>query len=185
MPSQEPSRPGLRGITAGDPVSGPKGVYDSHMNRRSMLMVLVVLVLAGCGSARQQQAVEQPAVSVSDGVSVFLTQSLNTELTAQAGETLFQLKRMENGRQAASTDLQYLGLADDGRIRLRVEADGKKATESWRSRLRQEGYAPAASGPVDFEQAPAETFMVDGFQIEFIKAQASWVRYRITNAAAS
>jgi hypothetical protein len=150
-----------------------------------MLMVSVALVLAGCGSARQQQVVEAPAVSVSNGVSVFLTQSLNEELTAQAGETLFQLKRVDDGRRAVSTDLQYLGLADNGRIRLRVEAGGKKANEGWRRRLQQDGYTPAATGTVDFEQDPAETFTVEGFQIEFIEAQESAVRYRITSATAS
>lgn len=156
------------------------------MKRRSVLASsLVALALAGCGSAPQGQAPEQSVVEVADGVVVYLTQSLNEELQAQAGESLFQLKRVVNGRTADSVDLQYLGLADDGRVRLRVEAGGRNAGEDWRRRLRDEGYTPSASGPVEFEHPSSETFMVEGFQIELLEAQASWVRYRITSAAIS
>lgn len=57
----------------------------------------------------------------------------------------------------------YLGLAENGRIKLRV-------------------LSTSASDAVDVEQDPAEAFAMDAFQVEFIEAQSSWVRYRITPA---
>jgi hypothetical protein len=133
------------------------------MWRKSILVGCLTLILAACGSARQQQNLEQPAAAESGGSVVQLEQPADTELRADVGGTILKVSKTQDGMGTVSKEIRYLGLAENGRIRLRVSSTD-------------------ASGAVEVEQDPAEAFPMDTFQVEFIEAQASWVRYRITMA---
>ena len=121
------------------------------------------LALAACGSTRQPQTLEPPAATESGMTVVQLEQPTDTELRADAGGTILKISKTQDGKGTVSTEVKYLGLAEDGRIKLRVLSTD----------------APDA---VEVEQNPTEAFPVDAFQVEFIEAQSSWVRYRITAA---
>jgi hypothetical protein len=133
------------------------------MWRKSILVGCLALALAACGSTRQQQNSEPPAATESGMTVVQLEQPANTELRADAGGTILKILKTQDGKGTVSTQLAYLGLAENGRIKLRV-------------------LSTDASDAVVVEQDPAETFAVDAFQVEFIEAQSSLVRYRITAA---
>jgi hypothetical protein len=135
------------------------------MWRNSILVGSLALALAACGSTRQQpqQNSETPAATQSGMTVVQLEQPANTELRADAGGTILRISTTQDGKGTVSTEVEYLGLAENGRIKLRV-----RSTD-----------APDA---VEVEQDQAEAYAVDAFQIEFIEAQSSWVRYRITVA---
>lgn len=133
------------------------------MWRKSILVGCLALALAACGSTRQQQTLEQPAATESGMSVVQLEQTTDTELRADVGGRILKVSKTQDGKGTISTEVKYLGLAEDGRIKLRVLSTD----------------APDA---VEVEQDPAEAFPVDAFQVEFIEAQSSWVRYRITAA---
>ena len=136
------------------------------MWRKSILAGCLALALAACGSTRQQQNLEPPAAAESGASVVQLEQPTDTELRADVGERILKVSKTQDGKGTISMEVKYLGLAEDGRIKLRV-------------------LSTDASDAVDVEQDPAEVFPVDAFQVEFIEAQASWVRYRITPAGGS
>jgi ABC-type glycerol-3-phosphate transport system substrate-binding protein len=133
------------------------------MWRKSILLGGLALALAACGSTRQQQTTEQPAATGSGMTVVQLEQPTDTELRADVGGTVLKISTTQDGKGTISTEVKYLGLAENGRIKLRVLSTD----------------APDA---VEVDQDPAEAFAVEAFQVEFIEAQSSWVRYRITSA---
>lgn len=106
-------------------------------------------------------------------------QPADTELRADVGGTILKVTTVRDQGPTTLIELQYLGLAEEGRIKLRVLSADPETNESWRRRLQQEGYTTSTSGTVDFEHDPAEAFLMESFKVELIEAQASWIRYRI------
>ena len=153
------------------------------MYKESILVGCVALTLVACGSVNQQQTPNQPAAPESGGIVHLMQQPADTELKADVGGTILKVTTVRDQEPTAFMELQYLGLAEEGRIKLRVLSADTETNESWRRRLRQEGYTTSASGAVDFEHNPAEAFVMEGFKIELIEAQASWIRYRIIGQA--
>lgn len=153
------------------------------MDRESILVGCVALTLVACGSVNQQQTLKQPAAPESGAEVRMMQQPADKELRADVGGTILKVTTAKDQGPTTSTELQYLGLAEEGRIKLRVLSADPETNESWRRRLRQEGYAPSASGAVDFEHNLAEAFLMEGFKVEFIEAQPSWIRYRIIGQA--
>lgn len=144
------------------------------MYRRSILAGCVALTLVACGSAGQSVAPE------SGGEVHMMQQSSNKELRADVGGTIYKATTVKDQGSTITTELQYLGLAEEGRIKLRILSTDRETNESWRRRLQQEGYTTSTSGPVDFEQDPAKAFLLEGYEVEFLEAQASGLRYKIT-----
>jgi hypothetical protein len=149
------------------------------MYKESILAGCVALTLVACGSVNQQQTPNQPAAPESGGIVHLMQQPSDTELRADVGGTIFKVTTVRDQGPTTSMELQYLGLAEEGRIKLRVLSADPETNESWRRRLQQEGYATSASGAVDFEHDPAETFLLESFKVELIEAQPSWIQYRI------
>jgi hypothetical protein len=145
---------------------------------RESIFGCIALTLAACGSAGQ--SANQPAAPDSGGIVYMMEQPADKELRTDVGGTIFKFTTVKDGGAAVPTELQYLGLAAEGRIKLRVLSPDPGANEIWRRRLRQEGYTPPASGTVDFEQDPAKPLLLEGFKLEILEAQASWIRYKIT-----
>lgn len=145
------------------------------MNRKSILVGCLGLTMAACGSTPPPPA--EPGGSV-----VMMEQAAATELKAEVGGTILKLAKTADQGSSSFAELRYLGLAGEGRIKLRISSTDRETDEIWRRRLTQAGYATSPSGPVEFEQNPAEAFALEGFEVEFIEAQASWLRYRITSA---
>ena len=112
-----------------------------------------------------------------------MEQAAATELKAEIGGTILKLAKTTDQGPSSAAELKYLGLAEDGRIKLRITSTDQATDETWRRRLTQAGYATSPSGAVDFEQNPAEAFTMEGLKVEFIEAQASWLRYRIISAS--
>ena len=140
----------------------------------------LTVTLFGCGTINQHQKLEQPTAA---------------ELRAYVGGTILKIEKTEDlpnafggkdiwggQRPKGSIELKYLGLAQDGRVKLRVVSTDVETNENWRRRLRREGYATSTSDAIDFEHDPAEAFTIESFQVEFIESQASSVRYRIRKA---
>lgn len=146
------------------------------MHGRSILMGWLGLILAACGSAPPPPPAE-PGRTV-----VMMEQSTETELKAEVGGTILKLARIEDQGSSSSAELKYLGLAGDGRIKLRISSADQESNEIWRRRLTQAGYTTSPSGAVDFEQNPSEAFAMEGYKVELIEAQDSWLRYRIVLA---
>jgi len=149
------------------------------MYRESILVGCVALTLVACSSVDQQRTLKQPAAPESGGEVRMMEQSADTELRADVGGTILKVTTVRDQGPTTLMELQYLGLAEEGRIKLRVLSADPETNESWRRRLRQEGYTTSTSGTVDFEHDPAEAFLMEGFKVELIEAQASWIRYRI------
>lgn len=145
------------------------------MSRKSILAGCLGLVLAACGSA-------PPPPAESGGGVVMMEQAAATELKAEVGGTILKLTKTTDQGPSSSAELKYLGLAGEGRIKLQISSADQETDETWRRRLTQAGYATSPSGPVEFEQDPAEAFALEDFEVEFIEAQAAWLRYRITSA---
>jgi hypothetical protein len=145
------------------------------MSRESILVGCLGLALAACGSA-------PPPPAESGGDVVMMEQAAATELKAEVGGTILKLAKTTDQGPSSSAELKYLGLAGDGRIKLRISSADQETDETWRRRLAQAGYATSPAGPVEFEQDPAEAFALEGLEVEFIEAQAAWLRYRITSA---
>jgi hypothetical protein len=146
------------------------------MSRKSILAGCLSLALTACGSG-------QPQSPESGGSVLMMEQAAATELKAEVGGTILKLEKTTDQGPSSSAELKYLGLAGDGRIKLRISSTDQETDETWRRCLTQAGYATSPSGPVEFEQDPAEAFALEGFEVELIEAQASWIRYRITSAA--
>ena len=111
-----------------------------------------------------------------------MQQAVEVELKTEVGGTILKLAKTTDGGSSSSAELKYLGLAGEGRIKLRISSTDQETDETWRRRLTQAGYATSPSGAVDFEQNPDENFAIEGFEVELLEAQASWLRYRIISA---
>ena len=149
------------------------------MYRQSNFVYCLALTLVACGGIHQPQRVQQPAATEPSAYVVQLEQPSATELRADVGATMLKIAKMGDMRPTVSTELKYLGLADSGRIKLRVLSNDTDTNNNLRRRLGQEGYTNSTSDAVDFEQDQAEAFTIEGFKVEFIEAQVSWIRYRI------
>ena len=143
------------------------------MLRESVLVGCVALTLVACSSTGQ------PAAPETGGEVRMMQQSADEELRADVGGTILKITTAKDQGSTIPMELQYLGLAEGGRVKLRILSTDRETNESWRRRLHQEGYATSPSGPVDFEQDPSKPFLMEGFQVEILEAQASWLRYRI------
>ncbi|HYU35702.1 MAG TPA: hypothetical protein VEW48_26395 [Thermoanaerobaculia bacterium] len=148
------------------------------MCRKLVPSFCLAVTLAACGSINQHQKLEQPT---------------NAELRTYIGGTILKITETEDlpnafgrkdvwggKRPTGSTELKYLGLAESGKIKLRVISTDITTNENWRRRLRREGYATSTSDAVDFEQDSQEAFMMNEYSVEFVEAQASTLRFRIT-----
>lgn len=137
------------------------------MDKRSFLVGSLCLALAACGGARQapQTKVETPPANT----VTLVTPSLDTELKADAGGTLLKIEKVPDAlggnNQTRTTTLQYMGLTPGGWIKLRIVSSG-----------------PGAAGPVDLSQDPAAAYTLEKIKVEFIEAQPSWVRYKLSAA---
>lgn len=150
------------------------------MSRKTVLTLCLALISAACVSAPPPPP---PAESSTGGV-VMLRETLGEERTADVGGSILGLSKTEDGKKSTGFELVYLGLTDKGQIRLRVVPTDPAEGEAWRRRLSEEGYTPSKSGPVEFDQDPREAFVADEYTVEFIEAQPSQVRYRLTLADA-
>jgi hypothetical protein len=92
---------------------------------------------------------------------------------------MLKIAKTGDMRPTVSIELKYLGLAESGRIKLRALSNDTDMNNNLRQRLGREGYTNSTSDAVDFEQDQAEAFTIEGFKVEFIEAQVSWIRYRI------
>jgi len=136
------------------------------MDKNSILIGSLCLIVAACGSVHPQpQKVETPR-----GQTVTLmAQSEETELKAEVGGTILKVDTTQDAvggnKPTVTRELKYLGLTAGGRIKLRIVSND-----------------PAAAGPVDVEQDPGATYTLEKLKVEFIEAQPSWVRYKISPA---
>jgi hypothetical protein len=136
------------------------------MVKNSILIGSLCLLVAACGSVHQQpQKVETPRAQT----VTMMAQSDATELKAEVGGTILKIDTTQDAvggnKPTVTKELKYLGLTPGGRIKLRILSN-----------------APAAAGPVDFEQDPGAVYTLEKLKVEFIEAQPSWVRYRISTA---
>ena len=135
------------------------------MARNSILVGSLCLTSVACGSTPPPQKVETPPAQT----VTLLAQSEETELKAEVGGTILKVDTTQDAvggsKPTVTKELKYLGLSAGGRIKLRIVSND-----------------PAAPGPVDFEQDPATAYTLEKLKVEFIEAQASWVRYRISPA---
>ncbi len=152
------------------------------MYRQSSFVCCLALTLVACGGIHQPQRVQQPAATEPSTDVVQLEQPVATELRADVGATMLKIAKIGGTRPTVSTELKYLGLAESGRIKLRALSNDTDMKNNLRQRPGREGYTNSTSDAVDFEQDQAEVFIIEGFKVEFIEAQASWVRYRIDSA---
>ena len=152
------------------------------MYRQSILVCCFALTLAACGSIHQHQKVQQPAATESNEYVVQIEQPAATELRVDVGATMLKIAKIGDMRPTVSTELKYLGLAESGRIKLRVLSTDPDTNENLRRRLGREGYTSSTPDAVDFEQNQAEAFAIEGFKVEFIEAKVSWIRYIINVA---
>ncbi len=135
------------------------------MVKESVFIGALCLIVAACGSVHQQpQKVEAPR-----GQTVTLmAEPEATELKAEVGGTILKVDKVSDaagGNHASRTrELKYLGLTPDGHLKLRIVSDDSSA------------------GPVDFEQDPGAVYTLENMKVEFIEAQPSWVRYKISPA---
>ena len=137
------------------------------MSKNSILVSSLCLALAACGGARQAP---QTKVETAPGQTVTLmAQPEGTELKAEVGGTILKIEKVPDAvggnNQTRTTVLKYIGLTPGGWIKLRVVSTG-----------------PGAAGPVDLDQDPAASYTLENMKVEFIEAQPSWVRYKISPA---
>ncbi|HKV12001.1 MAG TPA: hypothetical protein VJ725_27905 [Thermoanaerobaculia bacterium] len=144
------------------------------MFRESILAGCVALTLVACSSTGQ------PVAPETGGEVRMMQQGTDEEMRADVGGTILKVTTVKDQGSAIPMELQYLGLAEGGRIKLRILSTDRETNEGWRRRLQQEGYTTSTSGPVDFEQDPAKPFLMESYQVEILEVQASWVRYKIT-----
>jgi hypothetical protein len=152
------------------------------MYRQSILICCFALALAACGSTHHRQKVQQPAAAEPSAYVVQIEQPAATELRADVGATMLKVAKIADRRPTISTELKYLGLAEGGRIKLRVLSTDSDTNKNLRRRLGREGNTNSTPDAFDFEQNQAEAFTIEGFEVELIEAQASWIRYRINLA---
>ncbi len=138
------------------------------MNRNSILISSLCLALAACGVARQPPPakVETPSAHT----VTIVTPAEETELKVEVGGTLLKIEKVPDAvggnNQTRTTTLQYIGLTPGSWIKLRILSTG-----------------PGAAGPVDINQDPAATYTLENVKVEFIEAQPSWVRYKLSPAS--
>jgi len=143
------------------------------MSAKSILAGSLCLALAACASTPPPQKAEkvetQPAPAPHEPAVVFMAEQAGEELKAEVGGTILKVDKVPDAvggnHPSVTRELKYLGLTPGGRIKLRLLSND-----------------PAASGPVDVEQDPAVAYTLENLKVEFIEAQPSWVRYRISPA---
>ena len=154
-------------------------------NHTPCTLALVAVTLAACASSQEHEKL----VSV-----LMLEQPVGQELQTYPGGTILRIERTEDlpnafgerdigggQRPKGAVELKYLGLAESGKVKLRVVSTDIETIENWRRRLGREGYATTSTDSVDFEHAPAEPFSMEGFQVWFLDAQAASLTFRIAN----
>jgi|GEM_PF-6989512 len=144
------------------------------MSAKSILAGSLCLALAACASTPPPQKAEkvetQPAPAAHEPAVVLMAEQAGEELKAEVGGTILKVDKVPDAvggnHPSVTQELKYFGLTATGRIKLQILSND-----------------PAASGPVDFEQDPAAAYTLENLKVEFIEAQPSWVRYRISPAA--
>jgi hypothetical protein len=124
-----------------------------------------------------------------------LAQPLGQELQTYVGGTVLRIDRTEDlpnafggrdiwggKRPKGAVELKYLGLGEEGTIKLRVVSTDIETNENWRRRLGRQGYATSSTDSVDFEHERSRPFSMEGFEITFLDAQPSSLTFRVTRA---
>jgi hypothetical protein len=145
--------------------------------RSGFIVTAAGFLALACGSIKQYETASQP---------------LDQILRSYVGGTILEIEKEESlpnafggadiyggRRPTGSIGLKYLGLADDGRIRLRVLTTDVETNENWRRRLGREGYATSSTDAIDFEHDSDQPFEMEGYVVDFIAAESSSITYRV------
>ena len=161
------------------------GLTQHEVSKKMRHYISVLLVgcafFASCGSIKQYETPQQP---------------LQSTLRTHIGGTIFKLEKAESlpnafggadiyggRRPTGSVELKYLGVAEGGRIKLRVLTTDVTTNENWRRRLGREGYATSSSDAIDFEHDPSQPFEMEGYVIHFIDTKSSSISYRVVQGS--
>lgn len=134
----------------------------------------------GCGSIKQYQTLQQPAMSV---------------LRASLAGTILRIDKQESlpnayggadiwggKRPRGSTELKYLGLTENGMLKLRLITTDITTNENWRRRFDRSGFAVASTDPLDFEFNPKTPLDVENITVHFLDVTATSVSYRLVES---
>lgn len=153
-----------------------------YVHRRGLVVILAGLIFWSCGSIKQYSTPQQP---LRDTLKTYVGGAILEIEKEESLPNAFGGADIYGGRRpTGSISLKYLGLGEEGKIKLRVLATDIETNEDWRRRLGREGYATSSTDAIDFEHDWQDPFAMEGFTIEFLDAESSSLTYRVQRTGA-